>query len=92
MLKRTTVTKKKYQGKRHSSFNPDGSILAKQRIKRAANMCTFPRAILRHLRFHDSELFPRTALALQPEQSSSGDREPRAGAPAGAQAHIPLPK
>lgn len=58
MLKRTTVTKKGYQDKRHSSFNPDGSILAEQWVKRAANMCTFPGAILRHLQFCDSELFP----------------------------------
>lgn len=49
MLKRTTATEQRYQGKRHSSFNPDGSILAKRWVRRAANTGTFPGAILRHL-------------------------------------------
>lgn len=72
MLKRKTEMKKRYQGKCHSPFNPDGPVLAKQWIKRAANTYPLPQAILRHRRFQNPALLPCPAPGLQPEQSSLG--------------------
>lgn len=71
ILKRTTVTTERHKGKFHSSFNPNGSIVAKQQLEQAVNTCTFPPAILRHLWFYCSE-FQRTTDWFRIEGTSGG--------------------
>lgn len=40
------MTTERHQGKFHSSFNPNGTIVEKQWLGQALNTCTFPQAPL----------------------------------------------